>query len=131
MSEFLDILTHGRRLQGAVKDLTINELELVVEKLTGIIEKRKSKELEQQKAAEEKLAKLQEIKKQMEEAGLNFDDLQTLGEDKPKRKSSKRAIKYRLTDDNGEQHNWTGVGRMPLVFKAALEAGKSLEDFTI
>ena len=26
MSDFLDILTHGRRLQGAVKDLTVEEL---------------------------------------------------------------------------------------------------------
>ena len=29
MSDFLDILTHGRRLQGAVKDLTVEELESV------------------------------------------------------------------------------------------------------
>ena len=43
MSEFLDILTHGRRLQGAVKELSIEELEQVQEKLSGIIEKRKEK----------------------------------------------------------------------------------------
>jgi len=41
MSDFLDILTHGRRLQGAVKELSIEELEQVQEKLSGIIEKRK------------------------------------------------------------------------------------------
>ena len=44
MSEFLDILTHGRRLQGAVKELSIEELEQVQEKLSGIIEKRKVRE---------------------------------------------------------------------------------------
>ena len=43
MSDFLDILTHGRRLQGAVKELSIEELEQVQEKLSGIIEKRKEK----------------------------------------------------------------------------------------
>ena len=32
MSDFLDILTHGRRLQGAVKELSIEELEQVQEK---------------------------------------------------------------------------------------------------
>ena len=43
MSDFLDILTHGRRLQGAVKELSIEELEQIQEKLSGIIEKRKEK----------------------------------------------------------------------------------------
>ena len=47
MSDFLDILTHGRRLQGAVKELSIEELEQVQEKLSGIIEKRKEKLVEQ------------------------------------------------------------------------------------
>ena len=41
MSEFLEILTHGRRLQGAVKDLSVEELTSVQEKLNNIIEKRK------------------------------------------------------------------------------------------
>ena len=43
MNEFLDILTHGRRLQGAVKELSIQELETVQEKLANIIDKRKNK----------------------------------------------------------------------------------------
>ena len=42
MSEFLEILTHGRRLQGAVKDLSVEELTSVQEKLNNIIEKRKN-----------------------------------------------------------------------------------------
>jgi len=62
MSEFLDILTHGRRLQGAVKELSIEELEQVQEKLSGIIEKRKEKLLEQEKLKKEKLEKLAAIK---------------------------------------------------------------------
>ena len=57
MSEFLDILTHGRRLQGAVKELSIEELEQVQEKLSGIIEKRKEKLLEQEKLRKRKVRK--------------------------------------------------------------------------
>ena len=57
MSEFLDILTHGRRLQGAVKELSIEELEQIQEKLSGIIEKRKEKLVEQEKLEKEKLEK--------------------------------------------------------------------------
>ena len=37
MSDFLDILNHGRRLQGAVKELSIEELESIQEKISSII----------------------------------------------------------------------------------------------
>ncbi|MDG6098920.1 H-NS histone family protein [Alteromonas sp. ZYF713] len=131
MSEFLEILTHGRRLQGAVKDLSVEELTSVQEKLNNIIEKRKEQEAELIKAQQEKLAKLEEIKKQMEEAGIDVADLQDVAETKPKRKSGKkRPVKYKITVA-GETVAWTGVGRMPVVFKDALAKGQSLEDFAI
>ena len=131
MSEFIDILTHGRRLQGAVKELSIEELEQIQEKLSGIIEKRKEKQLEQEKLKKEKLEKLAEIKKQMEEAGLNVEDLQALSTDSNKKVGKKRPIKFKLIDSNGEEHLWTGIGRMPRVYKDALDSGKSLDDFAI
>ena len=131
MSEFLDILTHGRRLQGAVKELSIEELEQVQEKLNGIIEKRKEKLLEQEQLKKEKLEKLAAIKQQMEEAGLNVEDLQALDTGKNKNVGKKRPVKYKLVDDDGEEHLWTGIGRMPRVYKDALDSGKSLNDYAI
>ena len=133
MNDFLSILTHGRRLQGAVKELSIQELEAVQEKLASIIEKRKEKLIEQEKAEQEKRAKLAEIKKQMEEAGLNLEDLQSLASniDSPKKTGKKRPVKYKLIDSDGVAHPWTGIGRMPRVYKEALENGKSLDDFSI
>ena len=131
MSDFLDILTHGRRLQGAVKELSIEELEQVQEKLSGIIEKRKEKLLEQEKLKNEKLEKLAAIKQQMEEAGLNVEDLQALDTGTNKNVGKKRPVKYKLVDDKGEEHLWTGIGRMPRVYKDALDSGKSLNDYAI
>lgn len=131
MSEFLEILTHGRRLQGAVKDLSVDELTSVQEKLDNIIAKRKDQEAELIQAKQEKLAKMEEIKKQMAEAGIDVADLQDVAEAKPKRKSGKkRPVKYKITVD-GETTAWTGVGRMPVVFKDALEKGQTLNDFAI
>lgn len=131
MSEFLEILTHGRRLQGAVKDLSVDELTSVQEKLDNIIAKRKDQEAELIQAKQEKLAKMEEIKKQMAEAGIDVADLQDVAEAKPKRKSGKkRPVKYKITVD-GETTAWTGVGRMPVVFKDALEKGQTLDDFAI
>lgn len=132
MSEFLDILTHGRKLQGAVKELSVTELESVRQKLDNIIEKRKEKELEQQRAEQEKLAKIEEIQKQMQEAGVDVSDLQKLtGDTAKKTTGAKRPVKYRLKDDEGNEHSWTGIGRMPKVFKQAIENGKDLQNFSI
>lgn len=131
MSEFLDIFTHGRRLQGAVKELSVEELETVADKLATIIERRKEQILLDQKQAEEKKLKLEAIKKQMEEAGLDISDLQEVSAEKPKRKTGqKRPVKYKITVD-GEEHAWTGIGRMPRVFKDVVDSGKSLEQYAI
>ena len=132
MSEFLDILTHGRRLQGAVKELSLEELSLVAEKLGNIIEARKVKEAEKIKAEQEKNDKLNAIKKQLEDAGLDIDDLQSLeGGKKSKRSGQKRPVKYILVDDEGNEHPWTGIGRMPKVYSQALAAGKMLDSFKV
>ncbi len=131
MSDFLDILNHGRRLQGAVKELSIEELESIQEKIGSIIEKRKEKALAQEKAEKEKREKLAAIKKQMEEAGLNVEDLQALATTTQKKVGKKRPVKYKLVDNSGEEHLWTGIGRMPRVYKDALDSGKSLDDFLI
>ena len=131
MSEFLDILTHGRRLQGAVKELSINELEAIQEKLGSIIEKRKEKAQALEKAEQEKREKLAAIKKQMEEAGLNVEDLKALSLQPNKKTGKKRPVKYKLVDEQGNEHLWTGIGRMPRVYRDALDSGKSLDTFSV
>jgi DNA-binding protein H-NS len=132
MSDFLAILTHGRRLQSAVKELTVDELELVVEKLVTIIDKKKQEELDRQNQIAEKQQKLAAIKQQMEEAGLDISDFQELSTEKTKTKKTgkKRPVKYKIEHD-GDIISWTGIGRMPVVFKNALNNGQSLDDFAI
>ncbi|MCC2615374.1 H-NS histone family protein [Aestuariibacter halophilus] len=132
MSDFLEIFTHGRRLQGAVKELSVDELESVAQKLDNIIAKRKEREIELQKREQEKQAKIDAIREQMEAAGLGLDDLQGLeGLKKGKASGQKRPVKYILKDDQGKEHPWTGIGRMPKVYSHALAEGKQLSDFKI
>lgn len=132
MSDFLNILTHGRRLQGAVKELSLEELESIAEKLNAIIDTRKQKELEAAREEQEKQSKLEEIRRQLDEAGLGIDDLSTVPLVKvSKRAGQKRPVKYTITDEDGEEHRWTGIGRMPKIFAAQLDAGKTLDDFRI
>lgn len=132
MNDFLKTLTHGRRLQGAVKELPLEELELVAVKLNNIIEHRKAKEAEILKAEKEKQAKIADIKKQLEDAGLELEDLQNSAPvKKSKRAGKKRQIKYLMIDDNGQEHPWSGVGRTPKAYAKALSNGATLENFKI
>ncbi len=132
MNDFLKTLTHGRKLQGAVRELPLSELELVAQKLNNIIENRKAKEAELLKAEKEKQAKIADIKKQLEDAGLDLDDLKNSNTDKKsKRAGQKRSIKYMLIDEDGTEHPWSGVGRTPKAYVKALSKGGSLDKFKI
>jgi len=132
MNEFIKTLTHGRKLQGALKDLTIPELEEVVVKLRNIIETRKQKESEKLAEEREKQSKIEAIQKQIEAAGITFEDLAaSTGLAPSKRAGQKRPIKYSIEDKDGEIHNWTGIGRMPRVFAEQIENGRDLEEFSV
>ncbi|GAB3022969.1 H-NS family histone-like protein [Bowmanella dokdonensis] len=131
MSEFISILTHARRLQAAVKDLSVAELEQVAEKLDAVIENKREQEAEKIRELEKKQALKDAILRQMQEAGLDIDDL--AGADKPaggKKTGQKRPIKYRYTDETGTEHTWTGIGRTPKVFAKLKEQGK-LDSFAV
>lgn len=132
MSAFLDIFTHGRKLQGAIKTLSIEELEATVEKLQNIIEQRKQKQATLLAEQQQKQQKINELRQQIEDAGLDISDFAELSPSKKAPKSQqKRPVKYQLKDSDGQTHQWTGIGRMPLVFKSALDSGKDLSHFKI
>ncbi|MEC7133120.1 MAG: H-NS family nucleoid-associated regulatory protein, partial [Pseudomonadota bacterium] len=72
-----------------------------------------------------------DIKKQREDGVLNFEYLQPLNLQTNKQVGKKRPVKFKLVDSKGEEHLWTGIGRMPRVYKEALDSGKSLDDYAI
>jgi DNA-binding protein H-NS len=134
MTDFLDILTHGRRLQGATKSLSIAELEEVQEKLNVVIEKRREMQVAEETEIAEKQAKIAEIRQQMIDAGLDISDFDAQHANPTvkvsRRKGQKRPVKYSI-EQNGEVTKWTGIGRMPVVFREALAAGRDLEEFSV
>lgn len=50
-----------------------------------------------------------------------------------KQKSSRnpRPVKYKYTDENGNEKSWTGQGRTPKAIASAIDKGKTLEDFVM
>ncbi|GGD75706.1 H-NS family histone-like protein [Lacimicrobium alkaliphilum] len=124
MSDFIKILTHARRLQAAVKELSVSELEQVSDKLADVIEKKKQQEAEKRRETERKQAVRDAILRQMHEAGLDISDLGGSATSGNKKTGQKRPIKYRFVDDAGNEHTWTGIGRTPKVFAKLKQQGQ-------
>ncbi|MGL5046104.1 MAG: H-NS family nucleoid-associated regulatory protein [Shewanella sp.] len=130
MNEFLEILTHGRRFKAAVKDLSIEELRDLADKLDKILVERKSMAKEEEEAMATRNAKIEEIRQQMEAVGVSIDDLGGVAVKATAKKRAPRPAKYQI-EVNGAMLQWTGQGRMPTVFKNEINKGRSMDDFLI
>ncbi|GAK84362.1 DNA-binding protein H-NS [Vibrio ponticus] len=134
MSELTKTLLNIRSLRAYSRELTLEQLEEALEKLTLVVTERKEVEEEERAARAEQEAKLAAIAEQIAKDGIDVDALISAlaGETKTKTKSKRapRPAKYKYLD-NGEEKTWTGQGRTPSAIQAELDSGKSLEDFLI
>ncbi|MBT3144169.1 H-NS family nucleoid-associated regulatory protein [Neptunomonas phycophila] len=115
MSDILKVLTRKNSLRKQCQELSIADVEKVIADLTDILAE---KQEEEQKLAAENQAKnekIEMIRKTMQDAGIDFNDLQDLISVAPKKKVE---AKYRITDEEGNTHEWSGRGRTPVVFQA-------------
>ena len=125
MSEALKALNNIRTLRAQARETDLATLEEMLEKLTTIVEDRRE---------EERQAKLEAFRQKLLEDGIDPTELlASVGSSQPKTKSTRapRPAKYKYTDENGNEQTWTGQGRTPKAIAAAIEAGKTLEDFAI
>ncbi|SDG73471.1 DNA-binding protein H-NS [Vibrio xiamenensis] len=136
MSELTKTLLNIRSLRAFARDLTIEQLEEALDKLTIVVEERREKDEAEQaeKAAQE--AKLAAIAEKIAQDGIDVTALidALSGETKTKKSKSKRTprpAKYKYIDVNGEEKTWTGQGRTPSAIQAELDSGKSLDEFLI
>jgi DNA-binding protein H-NS len=136
MSELTKTLLNIRSLRAFSRELTLEQLEEALDKLTIVVQERQEAEAEERAARAEQEAKLAAIADQIAKDGIDVADLIAAlsGESKAKGTKSKRAprpAKYKYVDGNGEEKTWTGQGRTPSAIQQQLDAGKSLEDFAI
>lgn len=127
MSDFLDIINHAKKLNRALKEQSINEIEALSIKLDKILESRKELAAEKIAFAAEKAKKIEQVQQMMLECDISPQDLAAMPQKSPKKKRQVRPAKYAIVI-NGEQITWTGQGRMPNVFK---NATAPLESFLI
>ena len=125
------------------KALDASELKKAINNLQAVLVATKKREAK--KAATKRAADLKKLKAMMAKMGLSAADVKKLIATPPKRKAASKkttnpkagprkgkkvAPKYQIKAGK-ETHKWTGRGRMPLVFKAFVEKGGTLEQCLI
>lgn len=132
MSDALKILNNIRTLRAQAREVDLEVLEEMFEKLTIVIQERREEDASAQQEAQEKISKLQRYREMLLADGIDPTDLLGSGDVKvTKVKRAPRPAKYEYTDENGEHKTWTGQGRTPVAIKKLLDEGKSLTDFEI
>ncbi len=133
MSDFLKVLLNIRSLRAVARDLTLEQLEEGLSKLTSVVEERRNELEAERKNREERTRKINEYMQMLRDDGIDPTELvPVLAEVEKSSKRAPRPAKYAYTDENGEARTWTGQGRQPLAIRNAIEKeGKKLEDFLI
>lgn len=120
-------LLNKNTLRKALSDLSVEQISKLSGDIESILVERSEQEEAEARSQEERLAKIAELQKMMEAAGLSLDDIK---ENVVKSGKAKKVIKpkYRLIDDKGSAHEWSGRGRMPKVFAEFVARGGSISD---
>ncbi|UDG80767.1 DNA-binding protein H-NS [Candidatus Hartigia pinicola] len=136
MSEYLKSLNNIRTLRAQAREISLDALEEILEKLTVVVDERREEETKIRAELEERNRKLEKVREIILEQGVDLKELlQKMDTNKGVNTRIKRAArpaKYKYIDENGEAKTWTGQGRTPAVIKVAIEKkGNSLDHFLI
>jgi len=133
MSETLKALNNIRTLRAQAREVSLSELEEMLEKLTVVVSERRESEAAIASEIKEKEEKLAKYRQMLQDDGIDLSELTAIEitGSKIRAKRAPRPAKYEYTDENGETKSWTGQGRTPVAIKKALDAGQSLDDFLI
>lgn len=130
MSDALKTLSNIRSLRVLAREISLEQLESLQEKLAIVIEE-KREELKNQELEQAKLLEgLNKYKEMLAQDGISAEELVALlggqVEKKARKAIAPRPAKYKFIDANGNEKTWTGQGRTPREL-----VGKNLADFEI
>ncbi|HIF9415357.1 H-NS family nucleoid-associated regulatory protein (plasmid) [Photobacterium damselae subsp. damselae] len=127
MSDVFSILLNLRSLRAQSRELTLEQLQEGLEKLTQVTNERVQEEEQLRAENKEKEEKLAMYREMLIADGIDPEELLNKLEGKSTtKKRPSRPAKYRYTDENGEEKTWTGQGRTPKFLQ-----DKNLDDYLI
>jgi DNA-binding protein H-NS len=128
--DFTATLLRKNSLRKECGVLSIADIEKVIADLAEIKDEKVEADEARKAAESERLEAIRKIQEQMAAVGLSPEDLANVG-GSASSKRTKVAAKYRLIDEEGNVHEWSGRGRTPKVFQERIENGASKDDFLI
>ncbi len=128
---FKSAVKNVKALKNASASLSNSELKDVLNLLRQVVEDRSREEEEKALQAQKKAEGIAEIHRIAEKYGLTREDVLesygvqvSISEENTKTKKPRKPVaeKYRFCDLNGEEHFWTGQGKIPLLLKKRMQA---------
>lgn len=132
MTDVLKVLTNIRSLRVIARDLALEQLESILEKIQLVVAEKKEELLKTQQEENDRQERIAKYKELLKQEGITTDELaEILGSNVVRKKRESRPAKYQYVDENGVTKTWTGQGRTPKAIQVQLDKGKSLSSFEI
>jgi DNA-binding protein H-NS len=133
MSEILVQLSNIRSLRAHSRDLPLDLLEEVLDKLSVVISERKAEEKALIEQQGERQQRLEALRQMMLNDGIDPNELinSAFQPVRQRKVRAPRPAKYVYQDEQGEKKTWTGQGRTPKSISMSISRGAVLEDFEI
>lgn len=133
MSELIKQINNIRTLRAQARELPVDVLEEMLEKLTIVVSERREEDAAKIESEAERTKKLESFRQMMLEEGIDPSELLAIAPaaSKGKKVREPRPAKYQYIDESGETKSWTVQGRTPKAIAAKLESGATLADFEI
>ncbi|WP_109063970.1 H-NS family nucleoid-associated regulatory protein [Aggregatibacter kilianii] len=132
MTDVLKVLNNIRSLRVIARELPLEQLEGILEKVQLVVAEKKEELLKVQQEENERQERIAKYKELLKQEGITADELaEILGSDVVRKKRESRPAKYQYVDENGVVKTWTGQGRTPKAIQVQLDKGKSLSSFEI
>lgn len=115
MPKTISVLLNLRNLRAQSRELTLEQLQEGLDKLTQVVDERIKVEEQLREENREKEEKLETYRQLLIADGITAEELlEVMGTSKSKKSvRATRPAKYKYTDDDGQEKTWTGQGRTP------------------
>ena len=132
--EIMHRLSSKTRIRSLFKDVHLEDLERIIERLQSITEEKRAAHEAEQAKNKEKEESIEQIRQMLEAKGLSLSDLGVSEEDQPKKRRNVSKYTFEYVTKSGDTVQWYGstTGRLPKDFQAYLdETGKKRLDCVI
>ncbi|MCL9674539.1 H-NS family nucleoid-associated regulatory protein [Citrobacter sp. MNAZ 1397] len=133
MSDLISMLNNIRSLRTQTRDLSLGELEAILEKFSTIVSEIRNTTAAKAEEESGRKVKLENLRQLMLAEGIDPEELMKFSENTSKKKSTRivRPARYKYLDENNKIKTWTGQGRMPKTIAKQMAEGKKLDEFLI